>query len=414
MQTPAILNTANVTPAAKSGASPIDGAGSNSFQNMLSQQVAERQPCKPAENKPATPASNQQTARPADSSAPDNAPPAKADSAQDAKAKPADDADQTTSAKGKDAKDDQAAADAAAALPPTATELIAQALNINVRNDAATADAKGKPTDALAGAAQTPFTRARQLAAGEVSLKPDAAADSKSVQADHAAKAGVDKNAATDFSAAMKQGSEQLHAASAAAAEAQVTQTAARAAALQSEDHGLQATTTVTANPAQVQQAGFDLAQAVNGQAERLTPRVGTPAWDQALGQKVVWMVGGAQQSASLTLNPPDLGPLQVVLNVHNGQADASFYAAQPEVRQALEAALPKLRDMMSDSGIQLGQTSVNAGTPDQFNQQANPSSAQAARNAGRGNGNDGADAAPQTVRTQTIRGGQGLVDTFV
>ena len=90
--------------------------------------------------------------------------------------------------------------------------------------------------------------------------------------------------------------------------------------------------------------------------SERLNPQVGTAAWNQALGEKIVWMAAGNQQSATLTLNPPNLGPLQVVLNVSNEQATASFYAAQPEVRQALENALPRLRDMMQDAGIQLGQ----------------------------------------------------------
>ena len=45
-------------------------------------------------------------------------------------------------------------------------------------------------------------------------------------------------------------------------------------------------------------------------------------------------MTAGALQTASLTLNPPNLGPLQVVLNVTHDQATASFFAAQPEVRQ--------------------------------------------------------------------------------
>ncbi|OZA41002.1 MAG: hypothetical protein B7X81_14575, partial [Hydrogenophilales bacterium 17-61-76] len=47
-----------------------------------------------------------------------------------------------------------------------------------------------------------------------------------------------------------------------------------------------------------------------------LAPSVGSAAWNQALGEKIVWMTAGALQTASLTLNPPNLGPLQVVLNV--------------------------------------------------------------------------------------------------
>lgn len=167
-----------------------------------------------------------------------------------------------------------------------------------------------------------------------------------------------------------------------------------------------------TATP--VQQAALHAAQAMgNTAADKLTPRVGTPAWDQALGQKVVWMVAGEQQSASLTLNPPDLGPLQVVLNVSNAQATATFIAAQPEVRQALEAAMPKLREMLGEAGIQLGQSSVNSGAPNQqggFDQQGSPS----ARHAHRADQVDNrGDAQVRVSRVQPASSGQGLVDTF-
>lgn len=172
----------------------------------------------------------------------------------------------------------------------------------------------------------------------------------------------------------------------------------------------------IAGTAAPVQQAALHAVQSMgNNAADRLTPRVGTPAWDQALGQKVVWMVAGEQQSASLTLNPPDLGPLQVVLNVSNSQATATFIAAQPEVRQALEAAMPKLRDMLGEAGIQLGQASVNSGNPNQqgaFEQQT----AQSAHSARRGDDADNgrSDAQLRTGRVQPASSGQGLVDTFV
>jgi flagellar hook-length control protein FliK len=158
------------------------------------------------------------------------------------------------------------------------------------------------------------------------------------------------------------------------------------------------------------------LQQQVANTTERLTPRVGTPAWDQALGQKVVWMVAGEQQSASLTLNPPDLGPLQVVLTVSNSQANATFIAAQPEVRQALEAALPKLRDMLGEAGIQLGQANVNSGTPNQQQGSFDQAASQSARGATQFGDREstGGDAQMRVSRVQPSSSGLGLVDTFV
>ncbi len=144
--------------------------------------------------------------------------------------------------------------------------------------------------------------------------------------------------------------------------------------------------------------------------ALRLAPTVGTTAWTQALGEKIVWMTAGAQQSATLTLNPPNMGPLQIVLNVSNEQATASFFSAQPEVRQALEAAFPRLREMMNEAGIQLGQATVSADTP----QQNDASDRQAQRATVPFPGADEALAAGlQSAHEPVQRSGRGLIDTF-
>ncbi|CAL62032.1 putative flagellar hook-length control protein FliK [Herminiimonas arsenicoxydans] len=146
-----------------------------------------------------------------------------------------------------------------------------------------------------------------------------------------------------------------------------------------------------------------------NAQSAKLAPQVGSPGWDQALGQKVVWMIQGAQQTATLTLNPPDLGPMQVTLNVSNNQATANFTAHQPEVRQALEAAMPRLREMLNDAGIQLGQSSVSAGSPNQ--QQTSGEQQQGGRQASR---NDNAvEPVIHVSHVPLPSSGSGMVDTF-
>lgn len=92
----------------------------------------------------------------------------------------------------------------------------------------------------------------------------------------------------------------------------------------------------------------------------------GKTGWDQAISQKVMWMVGAGEQSASLTLNPPDLGPLKVVIHVHNDQADTTFISDNDEVRRALESGLSHLRDKMHESGVQLGQANVSSSSQSQ------------------------------------------------
>lgn len=160
--------------------------------------------------------------------------------------------------------------------------------------------------------------------------------------------------------------------------------------------------------PGALQQA----AAAVAVPADKLTGRVGTPAWDQQLGQKVVWMAAGGDQSATLTLNPPDLGPVQVVLTVTNDQADAAFMSAQPEVRQALEAAMPRLREMMSEAGIAFGSATVSAGTPEQQNNGERATSGERRGN-GQGGGVSGGEIAIAPAAGGRSRPGLSAVDTF-
>jgi flagellar hook-length control protein FliK len=145
---------------------------------------------------------------------------------------------------------------------------------------------------------------------------------------------------------------------------------------------------------------------------QTVAPRVGNPGWDQALGQRVVYMAGNGQQTASLSLNPPELGPLQVQLTFSNDQTSASFTAAQPEVRQALEAALPKLREMMSEAGIQLGSATVGTSLPNQ--QQSTPGEQSRSHQQSGKFDSPTPDNSLKPVKTTVIREALGVVDTFV
>ncbi|HMV19798.1 MAG TPA: flagellar hook-length control protein FliK [Rhodocyclaceae bacterium] len=88
---------------------------------------------------------------------------------------------------------------------------------------------------------------------------------------------------------------------------------------------------------------------------------LGHPGWSSDLGNQVVWMVRHDEQTARITLNPPELGPLQITVNVSGDQATASFASPHADVRQAITDALPRLREMLAGAGIDLGQTNVGA-----------------------------------------------------
>ncbi|MDT8387906.1 MAG: flagellar hook-length control protein FliK [Thiogranum sp.] len=79
--------------------------------------------------------------------------------------------------------------------------------------------------------------------------------------------------------------------------------------------------------------------------------------WDSALGERIQWLISqGAQagQSAQIKLNPAHLGPMEVRIQVRDDQATVQFTATHAVVREALEAALPRLREMLGASGVEL------------------------------------------------------------
>lgn len=142
---------------------------------------------------------------------------------------------------------------------------------------------------------------------------------------------------------------------------------------------------------------------------------VGGTHWGTELGQQVVMMSTNARQgmqTAELRLDPPDLGPLRVSLNLADGVASASFVSAHASVRQAIETAIPQLQQALAQAGISLGQTSVGEQTAQQEFAQQNGNGGSQRQPGGASVVADGAadNAAPVVTAS---RNANALVDTF-
>lgn len=138
------------------------------------------------------------------------------------------------------------------------------------------------------------------------------------------------------------------------------------------------------------------------------------PGWDQALGERVLWVVNQKFQGVELKLNPAHLGPIEVRVQMQNDQAQVSFVTQHGPVRDALEAALPRLREMFAANGFNL--VDVNVSQHSFAEQQRH------ARSAGGGAGQGGFDAESnldqgddlaQADRGRSGRLPQGGVDLF-
>lgn len=130
---------------------------------------------------------------------------------------------------------------------------------------------------------------------------------------------------------------------------------------------------------------------------------VGSERWTGELGHTVQILVRAEQQSATLHVTPPELGPIDVQIDMSGDQASLSFTVQNPDTRNALENALPRLRDMLAEGGIALGDAQVN--------QQSGEQRETASQSSQRG-GNNGTASAP-VAEPVAVRARMGLVDTF-
>jgi flagellar hook-length control protein FliK len=97
-------------------------------------------------------------------------------------------------------------------------------------------------------------------------------------------------------------------------------------------------------------------------QAMRMQVSFGNAQWSEALAERAAWLASQQIHSADIQLDPPELGPLQVRISVHQDQAVVSFVSANPQVREALDQSMARLRDLLQEQGMQL----VDAGVSDQ------------------------------------------------
>ena len=65
-----------------------------------------------------------------------------------------------------------------------------------------------------------------------------------------------------------------------------------------------------------------------------------------------------------MSLSPPDLGPVDVRITVANDEASVQIAAPTSAAREAIQEALPRLKEMMEQSGVRLNDAGVFAQLP--------------------------------------------------
>lgn len=105
----------------------------------------------------------------------------------------------------------------------------------------------------------------------------------------------------------------------------------------------------------------------------RIDTPLGQAGWHDEMGQKLTWMVGNKTQQADIVLTPPQLGRVEISLTMNGDQATAIFTSPNAAVREVLENSLHRLREVLADAGVSLGQAQVGSESPNQSSRKNEP-----------------------------------------
>jgi len=135
------------------------------------------------------------------------------------------------------------------------------------------------------------------------------------------------------------------------------------------------------------------------------------PQWNQSVGQSIQWMVNNNMQQIEIKLNPPDLGLLDIRLSMNSDQATVSFVAPNSAVREALESAMPRLKEMLEESGISLADVNVSEHSLEQGHEQTESDKINKSHQEMSGGEQDDASDTPMNSVSSSMK--IGLLDTY-
>jgi flagellar hook-length control protein FliK len=92
-----------------------------------------------------------------------------------------------------------------------------------------------------------------------------------------------------------------------------------------------------------------------------------SPQWGEQIAKRISLMSTQDVQTARIQLDPPEMGALEIKIKIQNDHISVAFASGNQQVRDALEAQSPRLREMLEQQGINLDDVNVS----DQSNQQA-------------------------------------------
>lgn len=91
----------------------------------------------------------------------------------------------------------------------------------------------------------------------------------------------------------------------------------------------------------------------------QLNTPAGQPGWHNEIGGHLRWLISQGVRVADLRLNPPELGAVEVRIATEGDRSSVTFFASNAQTRELIESALPRLREMFEQQGLQLADAGV-------------------------------------------------------
>ncbi|MAE02162.1 flagellar hook-length control protein FliK [Pseudoalteromonas lipolytica] len=89
------------------------------------------------------------------------------------------------------------------------------------------------------------------------------------------------------------------------------------------------------------------------------------------LQERVSALLNINNKEAEIRLDPPEMGSMQIRIRSDAEQAQINFVVQNQQAKEALEQSMPRLREMLAQQGIELGESSIQQGNPEQQGSQS-------------------------------------------
>jgi flagellar hook-length control protein FliK len=153
--------------------------------------------------------------------------------------------------------------------------------------------------------------------------------------------------------------------------------------------------------------------QKTNAQLHQETISMFRKDFNVAVKDKVMLMISQKLQQFDITLDPPELGNMQVRVNLQGEQAVVSFIVQSQQTKDALEQNMHKLRELLAEQGVDVGDANVEQQSQQSTNDEGSPAGNNSRMEGEMDNMTEANDVVAHTLSAQMLDSSTASVDYY-